>query len=189
MRQTKFLIPLLVLAVPLGGCGILRSGSATDDPSRSASTTPSGDSWIVVSSGSATPSPQPSLAGTRTPALPPVSFLPVDPNCPRDLTQTEVTIPLTIVPGAGRLTVTWPRQYDSDYRITAVKQLPLVTGTQPAYAWQPVPPGTGCTVTATITGLTGGAPYVVWLDAPNTGYQRDGTRHPYSGRSGVVFPQ
>ena len=40
--------------------------------------------------------------------------------------------------------------------------------------------GAGCTVTATITGLKSGKPYVVWLDAPNTGYQRDGTRHPYS---------
>jgi hypothetical protein len=70
-----------------------------------------------------------------------------------------------------------------------VKQLPLVAGAQPAYAWQPVPAGTGCTVTATITGLAGGSPYVVWLDAPNTGYQQDGTRHPYSGRSGVVFPK
>ena len=51
-----------------------------------------------------------------------------------------------------------------------------------------MPAGAGCTVTATITGLKAGTPYVVWLDAPNTGYERDGTRHPYSGRSGVVYP-
>jgi hypothetical protein len=44
-------------------------------------------------------------------------------------------------------------------------------------------------VSATITGLTSGAAYIVWLDAPNTGRERDGTRHLYSGRSGVVYPQ
>jgi hypothetical protein len=85
------------------------------------------------------------------------------------------------------LTVTWPRQYDSDYRITAVPQ-PLVSGAQPAHTWTDVPAGTGCTVTTTITGLDSGKPYVVWLDAPNTGYERDGTRHPYTGESGVVYP-
>ena len=74
---------------------------------------------------------------------------------------------MTVVPGAGSLTVTWPRQYDSNYRLTAVPQ-PLVSGTQPAHTWQNVAAGTGCTVTATISGLKSGKPYVVWLDAPNT---------------------
>jgi hypothetical protein len=36
--------------------------------------------------------------------------------------------------------------------------------------------------------LRSGAPYVVWLDAPGTGAERDGGRHPTSGRSGVVYP-
>ena len=49
--------------------------------------------------------------------------------------------------------------------------------------------GTGCTVRATITGLDPGKAYIVWLDAPNTGHERDGTRHLYSGRSGIVFPR
>jgi hypothetical protein len=66
---------------------------------------------------------------------------------------------------------------------------PLVSGAQPAYAWQDVAAGAGCTVTATITGLKSGAPYVIWLDAPDTGHERDGTRHPYSGKSGVVRPR
>ena len=117
----------------------------------------------------------------------PVSFLPVDPECAKTWTVDPVLIPMTIVPGKGSLTVTWPRQYNSNYRITAVPQ-PLVTGNQPAYKWQDVAAGAGCTVTATIKGLRSGTPYVVWLDAPNTGYMRDGTRHPYSGESGVVYP-
>jgi hypothetical protein len=116
-----------------------------------------------------------------------VSFLPVAPGCARSWQVDEVLIPITVTPGKGSLTMTWPRQFDSDYQVTAVPQ-PLVAGNQPAHAWQNVAPGTGCTVSATITGLKSGTPYVVWLEAPNTGYQRDGTPHPYSGRSGVVYP-
>ncbi|MEU7904023.1 hypothetical protein [Actinoplanes sp. NPDC049118] len=187
MRFMKVLLPLLALPVALGGCGLLGMGSAT--PEASATPTP-GDTWLVVASGSPTPSPNPSFSGSRPPALPPVSFLPVDPACAKDnsmVREGQALIPLKVVPGPGRLTVTWPRQYQSDYRVTAVKQ-PLVSGHQPEYSWQSVPPGTGCTITATITGLKKGTPYIVWLDAPNTGYERDGTRRPYSGRSGVVFP-
>ena len=32
--------------------------------------------------------------------------------------------------------------------------------------WQTVNAGSGCTVSTTITGLTSGAPYIIWLDAP-----------------------
>jgi hypothetical protein len=98
-----------------------------------------------------------------------------------------VLIPMQVTPGKGALTVTWPRQYASTYRVTAVPQ-PLVSGAQPAHTWTDVPAGTGCTVTTTITGLTSGKPYVVWLDAPGAGTYGDGTRHPYSGESGVVYP-
>jgi hypothetical protein len=189
MRFKKALLPLLALPVALGGCGLLGMGSAKDTPNASATPT-AGGTWLVVASGSATPSPIPSSSGSRSPALPPVSFLPLDPQCAKDYTmarEDQALIPIKVVPGPGRLTVTWPRQYMSDYRITAVKQ-PLIAGFQPNYTWQSIPPGTGCTVTATISGLKKGAPYVVWLDAPNTGYERDATRHPYSGRSGVVYP-
>jgi hypothetical protein len=112
----------------------------------------------------------------------------VDPACAQTWNINDVLIPMVVTPGAGSFSVTWPRQWDSNYRITAVPQ-PLVSGSQPSYTWQNVAPATGCTVTATISGLKSGVPYVVWLDAPNTGYERDGTRHPYSGRSGVVYPR
>ena len=191
MRIRKLLAGVaLVVPVALGGCGALgldstmvpRTGE-TQEPG------PVSDAgWIVTDRGSATPSPAATTgAGTRPPALPPVSFLPVTPGCDRGWTVEPVLIPLTVVPGAGSLTVSWPRQYDSGYRITAVPQ-PLVSGAQPAYTWQSVAAGAGCTVTATISGLTPGKPYVVWLDAPATGYERDGTRHPYSGKSPVVYP-
>jgi hypothetical protein len=182
---------LLMLAAPalaLGGCAVLGPGSGAG-ASPSPTPAPAGTPWFLYASGSATPTPLLSAgSGTPSPALPPVSFLAVDPNCGQSFTRIDqVLIPLTVTPGKGSLSVTWPRQYTSGYRITAVKQ-PLVTGSQPAYTWQNVPAGASCTVSAKITGLKSGVPYVVWLDAPNTGYERDGTRHLYSGRSGVVKP-
>ena len=189
MVLSGLLRPLL-LAVPLllAGCGTLGlGGSAT--PGASASPGPvSSTGWIVVTNGSPTPSPAlPRGIGSPSPALPAVSFLPVDRSCTPSWDQAAIEIPLTVTPGAGKLTVSWPRQWDSGYRITAVPQ-PLVPGDQPTPTWQTVPAGTGCTVTATITGLKSGVAYVVWLDAPGTGAERDGSRHPYSGRSGVVYP-
>jgi hypothetical protein len=192
MRMRK-VVALTALVVPLtlGGCSAL--GLDSTMVPRIGETAPPGPvsdaGWIVTAQGSATPSPAASRGtGTRPPVLPPVSFLPVAPGCGRSWTVDPVLIPMTVEPGAGSVTVTWPRQYASNYRITAVPQ-PLVSGAQPAYAWQDVAAGTGCTVTATITGLKSGAPYVIWLDAPDTGHERDGTRHPYSGKSGVVRPR
>ncbi|OJF12571.1 hypothetical protein [Couchioplanes caeruleus] len=187
MRLFKFLVPVLAVPFALSGCGALGLGSATGTPSASETPVP-GDSWIVVAAGSPTATPKVSYSGSRPPALPPVSFLPAPPgDCAKEWTVDPVHIPMEVTPGAGKLTVTWPRQYSSAYRITAVDQT-VVSGTQPPYVWQDVPAGDGCTVTATISGLSSKVPYVVWLDAPDTGYQQDGTRHPYSGRSGVVYP-
>jgi len=190
-RKTALTLVALCVPLALAGCSALGLDS-TMVPNTSASATPgpvSGAGWVVSTTGSATPSPAPSLGGgaSRSPALPPVSFLPPDPGCAKQWTVDPVLIPMTVEPAAGSVTVTWPRQYASKYRIAAVPQ-PLVAGNQPAYTWQDVPAASGCTVTATISGLTSGTPYVIWLDAPNTGYERDGTRHPYSGRSGVVYP-
>ena len=177
----------LTVPLTLAGCGLLGPPkpvvpSATPVPV-------AGPGWLVSATGNATASPSASAgAGTRAPLLPPVSFLPgFDPACAKSYTVEPPLIAMTVVPGKRSLTVTWPRQYDSNYRITAVPQ-PLVSGKQAAHTWQDVPAPAGCTVTATITGLTSGKPYVVWLDAPNTGYEPDGTRHPYSGKSDVVYP-
>ncbi|MEV6490798.1 hypothetical protein AB0M20_19590 [Actinoplanes sp. NPDC051633] len=191
MRRTTAVI-VVALCVPLAltGCSALGLDSTmVPDTSTSASPGPvSGAGWIVSTQGSATPSPVPSRGGgSRSPALPPVSFLPMDPSCTKQWTVDPVLIPMTVTPAKGSFTVSWPRQYASNYRIAAIPQ-PLRSGSQPAYTWQDVPAPSGCTVTATITGLKSGTPYVVWLDAPTTGYEQDGTRHPYSGKSGVVYP-
>jgi hypothetical protein len=192
MPFKKNLLALAVLPLALGGCGVLGAGSATSRPGPSASASPgpaTGAGWIVTAPGSATPSPAPSRGtGTLGPALPKVSFLALGSGCAQRSRIDEVLIPITVTPAVRSLTVTWARQYDSGYRITAVPQ-PLVAGSQPNYTWKTVAPASGCTVSTTIGGLKSGKPYVVWLDAPATGYERDGTRHPYSGRSGVVYPR
>jgi hypothetical protein len=190
MSFTKSLLVLAALPLALGGCGALGSGAptGTPGPTPSASPDPNSSPWIVTVQGSATPAPTPSRGnGTATPGLPPVSFLPVDHGCGPDSRIDGALIPMVVTPATGGFTVTWPRRNNSNYRITAVPQ-PLRAGSQPNYTWQNVAPATTCTVTTTVRGLTSGKPYVLWLDAPNTGYDLDGTRHLYSGRSGVVYP-
>jgi hypothetical protein len=102
-------------------------------------------------------------------------------------TDEQVFIPMIVTPGARSLKVQWPSWYGPRYRVAAIDQR-LVTGTQPPPTWVNVTAGTGCTVTATLTGLIPGNPYVVWLDAPDTPRGLDNSRSLYSGRSAVVKP-
>ncbi|MEV6306173.1 hypothetical protein AB0M02_42645 [Actinoplanes sp. NPDC051861] len=187
MRRTSIAIAMALLSVSLGGCAALGLGDTPGDAT--ADQAAAGESWIRVEEGRATPSPTPSRGKSPSPSADPTLSAPApDPSCTRLWPRTDpVLIPVVVTAGAGSLKVEWPRQYDSGYRVTAVPQA-LVYGKQPEPVWQTVAAGTGCTVTATITGLTPGAAYIVWLDAPDTGYERDGTRHLYSGRSGVVYP-
>jgi hypothetical protein len=189
VRFRKLWWALAGLPFVLGGCGALGlHGTLTPGAAASATPAPGGTGWIVVATGSATPSPGPSIGhGSPAPVLPPVALPSAPSGCVPGWNLNDVLIPMTVKPGKGSFTVSWPRQWDSDYRITAVPQT-LVSGSQPAYSWRTVTPTAGCTVSVTLTGLAPGKPYVIWLDAPNTGYERDGSRHPYSGRSGVVYP-
>ncbi|MEV4277245.1 hypothetical protein [Actinoplanes xinjiangensis] len=187
MRHTRITLVLAAASLTLGGCAALGIGG--DEGGESPAAAGEGRQWIVVDQGRATPSPAKTVGRpTATPAVS-LSAPSPDPSCTRLWPRTEpVMIPVEVTPGSGSLTVEWPTQYDSNYRVTAVLQ-GVVAGRQPEPVWQDVPAGTGCAVSATITGLTPGAPYIVWLDAPNTGRERDGTRHLYSGRSGVVYPR
>ncbi|WP_433828144.1 hypothetical protein ACQP2E_01780 [Actinoplanes sp. CA-015351] len=191
MRKIKITLALTTLPLMLGGCaafGFGDSGSATAVEDKS------GDSWMRMDQGAATPSPTPSRGKASATPEPSVSTPTPDPSCTKAWPRTDpVFIPVEVTPGAGSLKVEWPTQYDSDYRVAAVSQ-ELVSGPQPEPAWKTVAAGTAaagtsCAVSTTITGLTPGAAYIVWLDAPNTGYDWDGTRHLYSGRSGVVYPK
>lgn len=188
--RIAFGLTALIVPLALGGCGALGlNGTMVPNTSTSTAPGPVGDAgWVVTVTGSATPKPSPSYGtGSPSPALPPVSFLPVDPECATNWAVDPVLIPMRITPGTGSLTVTWPHRYDSTYRITAVPQR-LVSGSQPAPTWRNVAAGSGCTVTTKITGLKSGDPYVVRLDTSDSGFMRDGTRHPYSGESAVVYP-
>jgi hypothetical protein len=179
MRLTKIMLGLPLL---LGACG---GGTAT--PAVSVAATP-GTPYVMISSGSATPSPTPSFAGSYSGGLPAVSFLPTGSACAMGWPQSGlVLIPMVVTPQKGALQVQWPAQYGPTYRITAVDQQ-LVVGTQPPPTWQTVAAGSGCTVTATISGLTSGGAYIVWLDAPDSGTNIDGSRRLRSGKSGVVRP-
>ncbi|MFC7529555.1 hypothetical protein [Actinoplanes sp. GCM10030250] len=187
MRHSRIAITLAAVSLSLGGCAALGLGETPGDSS-AAST--AGEPWMLVEAGKATPSPAPSRGRSLTPSPDPSLSAPaLDPACTRIWPRTESAfIPIEVTPGAGTLKVEWPAQFDSNYRLAAVPQA-LISGKQPEPVWQSVAAGSGCSVTATITGLTSGKAYIVWLDAPNTGRERDGTRHLYSGRSGVVYPQ
>jgi hypothetical protein len=173
-----------LLALALGGCGG-GSPTATASPSPNATTGP----WVLFNSGSPTTTPGRNSTFSPRSGLPPVSFLPTSSACaiawPDNVGQ--VLIPMVITPIARGFTVQWPAKYGSYYRITAVPQ-DLVVGPQPEPSWQTVQAGGNCTVSATITGLTSGAAYIIWLDAPDTPRDAEGARSLYSGKSGVVKP-
>ncbi|WP_203820292.1 hypothetical protein [Paractinoplanes ferrugineus] len=173
-----------MLPFALSGCG---AGPAK--PAASGSPTATLAPWVRVTSGS--PTAVPSTASTFAPksALPKVSFLPTSSACaiPWPDNVGQVLIPMVITPISRGFTVQWPAKYGSYYRITAVPQ-ELVVGPQPEPSWQSVQAGDNCTVSATISGLTSGAPYIIWLDAPATPRDAVGSRSLYSGKSGVVKP-
>ncbi|GIF15216.1 hypothetical protein [Actinoplanes teichomyceticus] len=181
MRHVGTVAVVVAFALAAGGCG------GGDERTGAAASPSPGDTWSLLVTGSATPSPTPSL-GVRPSAAATAGLPSANPSCTRVWPPTEpVLIPVAVTPVPGGFRVEWPRQYDSNYRVTAVPQ-ELVAGAQPEPVWKNVPAGTGCTISTTLTGLNSGDPYIVWLDAPNTGRQPDGTRHPYSGRSSVVYP-
>ncbi len=181
MRRVGTVLTAVACALVSGGCSGGGETTATPSPSP-------GGTWSLLLSGSATPSPTPSR-GSFSPTPAATASLPSPiPSCTKLWPRTDpVLIPIVVTAIAGGFRVEWPRQYDSNYRVTAVPQK-LISGAQPEPTWKDVPAGTGCTISTTLTGLIAGEPYIVWLDAPNSGYEIDGTRHLYSGRSRVVYP-
>ncbi|MEU4238788.1 hypothetical protein [Actinoplanes sp. NPDC026619] len=182
-RIGKFALALAAASSALGGC----TSNAT--PTASASPTPTQTPWVRVTSGSPTAAPGTNSTFSPKSALPPVSFLPTSGACGVSWPDNIglVLIPMVVTPIAGGFTVQWPSKYGSYYRISAVLQ-GVVAGPQPERTWQTVQAGDNCTVSATISGLTSGAPYIIWLDAPDTPRDVTGARSLYSGKSGVVKP-
>ncbi|WP_433300072.1 hypothetical protein ACQP2F_02045 [Actinoplanes sp. CA-030573] len=181
----RFVLAAAAFVLPLALTGCRSGTTPAATPSVTATQTP----WVIYNSGNPTPSRGAArFTGTPPPALPSVSYLSTSSACTMAWPETGlVLIPMVITPVAGGFKVEWPSAYGSYYRITAVRQ-GLVKGPQPEPSWTTVPAGAGCTVSTTLTGLTSGAPYIIWLDAPDTPRARDGGRSLYSGKSGVVKP-
>ncbi|MBM2618095.1 hypothetical protein JIG36_21290 [Actinoplanes sp. LDG1-06] len=177
---------LVVVPFLLSACGGGSDPSANSSPTADAG----GGAWVKVQPGNPTASPSVKYTGSPRPGLPPVSFMPTSTECavPWDSDIEKVLIPMTVTVGQGSLKVQWPNRYGNRYRVAAVPQ-ELVSGAQPEPVWQTITTGGECTASATISGLTSGAAYVVWLDAPDTPRGPDNSRGLYSGRSSVVKPQ
>jgi hypothetical protein len=181
--RLRMVTPALAVLL-LSGCAGTGSGTSA---SASASASPAAP-WLIYNSGNPSPSATPALSLNPSATALPWTPLPSASTCAIDWPNDEqVLIPMIVTPGVGSLTVQWPSAYGPNYRLTAVNQK-LVTGAQPTPTWINVTAGAGCTVTATLTGLITGNPYVVWLDAPNTPRHLDNSRSLYSGRSAVVKP-
>ncbi|MER7005565.1 hypothetical protein ABT297_21310 [Dactylosporangium sp. NPDC000555] len=73
-----------------------------------------------------------------------------------------------VAPGTTSAVVSWWNIGDPaiiEYQLAAVSQ-DLYGGPQPAWTWQRVPPGKGCArVSATVSGLSSGVPYVFVIHA------------------------
>ncbi len=195
MRSTRLRLTgaLTAGALLLGGCEVPGASRSGDIETVGVETTVRADgTWIIVEQGkvAATPTPVPAPRVSTTPAHLP-SPLPEDTTCAFNWLAGQVLIPLAVRPGASSLAVSWPRVGEpppDEFRVAAVPQT-IVDGRQPEVAWKTVSATSGCSASTTITGLTSGEPYIVWLDAPEAGHQIDGTPRPRSGRSTVVYPR
>ncbi|BCJ41755.1 hypothetical protein GCM10010168_74430 [Actinoplanes ianthinogenes] len=182
-----------MLAGPLLLAACASSGTAQAAPS------PSGTSpWIWSTAGSVAPSPTTSFAPRARPAaatLPPAvspSATPTpnrSPACDAAAFRGGAINGVDVTPGTTSAMVTWFNPGGADlvqYRIIAVSQ-DLVAGAQPeSPGWLTVTPG-GCGwMSATVTGLVPGTPYVFSVDEVRTREGMDGTRAKTVARSGVV---
>jgi hypothetical protein len=103
--------------------------------------------------------------------------------------QQGVRNGLTVTPSATSAVVTWWNLGDPalvEYQLTAVSQA-LNAGPQPKWTWQKVAKAVGCTrVSATVSGLAVGAPYVFVLHAVLRRYESLPPTIPEIGRSAAV---
>jgi hypothetical protein len=179
-------LPLLMLA---GGCSA-KSTPGLTSPS-------SGVPWIVVASGSATPSPAPTVAyGSASPF--PSGFLPlpsyaatptptVSATCTSGRFQGGIIDYASVVAGTTSAVVTWNNPGGAglvQYRVTAIGQ-DVLPGLQRDVGWTVVTPvaGTCGMLSATVRNLSRKKHYVFSVDAVFTRTGKDGTRAATVARS------
>lgn len=188
---------LVALPVLLAGCSSSSSSGTQGDTGSAQGTGNPGRDWILYDQGTVAPSP-PATYGTVSPApsttLPTLSgsFSPrptPSPTC-SPLQRMPLNNGLDVVPSSTSAVVTWYNQGGSDiidYRITAQSQV-LVSGVQKELGWTRNAPKKCGYVSATITGLTPGTPYIFTVDMVRTrdALQVDGTQTSTLARSQVV---
>lgn len=190
--RLRWLGALAAVPLLLSGCDTaLTAGGGVTNVGVETTLHPDG-SWIVVQQGkvATTVAPRPVATATATPK-PTFSPTPQDTSCAFNWLAGQVLIPVKAQVGPGSVTVSWPRVGEpppDEYRVAAVPQV-NVYGHQPELTWKSVTATSGCSASTEINGLESGKPYVVWLDAPDSGHQIDGTPRPRSGRSALVYPR
>lgn len=179
----------LVAVLLLAGCSTA-STPGTTAPS-------SGVPWIVVDTGSATPSATPTTSyGTASPF--PSGFLPlpsvtptpaptVVATCTSGRFQGGIINYAAVVPGTTSAAVTWNNPGGDglvQYRVTAIGQ-DVLPGLQRDVGWTVVTPAAGSCgmLTATVQNLSRKKHYVFSVDAVFTRTGEDGTRSATVARS------
>jgi hypothetical protein len=176
-----------VFGTPWGGAGAAAAPGPTGGPG-----------WIRTQQGTVPSSAPPPVGASPTSPAPALTLAPLktagtaspSQGCTNPGPQTGGLAGLTVVPGRTSAVVSWPASGNAallNYRLTAIPQR-VVAGSQPPLRWQTIPAGQGCgTVTATVTGLTGGAAYIFSLDAVTSTYNGSGTSTVTIARSTVVY--
>ncbi|WP_229069823.1 fibronectin type III domain-containing protein [Actinoplanes sp. DH11] len=166
IRKSAALLSALALPLLIAGCASAESATTP--------ATENGADWIRVAAGQATPSPVTKYGkATPTPELtlptPPATTPPApnpNPSCTPAPRGAGVINGLGVVPGGTSAVVSWyhPGGADIvDYRVTAATQ-DLQVGEQDEVGWTTVTPAACGEVSATVTGLTPGTPYVFSVD-------------------------
>ncbi|MFC7533701.1 fibronectin type III domain-containing protein [Actinoplanes sp. GCM10030250] len=188
-KRSAVVLSVIALPLLLAGCGST-SEKVQEEKART------GNDWILVEQGKATPSPtvkvgkaSPTPADTL-PTLPAVTTSPTvkpTPSCTPVQSIGGIN-GLDVVPGSTSAVVTWYHPGGGniiDYRVTAMTQ-DLDVGSQTEVGWTKVTPATCGDVSATVTGLEAGTPYVFSVDVVKKRAGRDGTYTETVARSQVV---
>ncbi|GAA3334868.1 hypothetical protein GCM10020358_00910 [Amorphoplanes nipponensis] len=191
---------LLLLVAPalLSGCSMFTAPSATKSGgSDTTGTVTGGDQWLVVTRGSATPTPRPSTGASPAPTASTGGFLPLpavarptpSATCARDTPHFNKISALAVVPGPTSARVSWYNVggYNIvEFRITAISQ-DLRIGEQRNVGWVTVKPGNPCGyLVATVPNLDRRTGYVFSVDAVVLRRSGDGTHAATIFRSSVV---
>ncbi|MGY1742767.1 MULTISPECIES: hypothetical protein [unclassified Blastococcus] len=199
-------VGLVVLGAP--ATDLAAQVSASWAPFRDAGTTvdqvPQVPRVPDLSGGVVDPEPRVDTPGVAVPVPRDVDIEIVPPTVPRGVIPEFEPPPATcggyssprrilpaVVPAAGSATLSWMADSDNDavvgYRVQAVSQQ-LATGAQPEPPQVVVGQRDDCgEVTATITGLTPGVPYVFWLEEQVWDEQSQRMRHLQVGTTDPVL--